>query len=108
MVVYLGALVGLPTIETGASLTLLPVFRTSSFHWIVSSSLDTRVCAESYCTLLGHVWWLSLEFLLLFCKLFMYFVLKGQGEGMDLGEKRVGGRDWIEGREGKLQSGCNV
>lgn len=108
MVVYPDAPVGLPTIGTGVFLTLLSVLRTSSSHWVVSSSLDTRVCAESYCALLGHVWWPSLGFLLLFCKLLMYFVLKGQGGGVALEEKRVGGRDWIQGREGKLQSWCNV
>lgn len=33
---------------------------------VVSFSFDLRVCALSYCTLLGHVHWISLGGVLLF------------------------------------------
>lgn len=50
------------------------------------SSHEMRVCAQSYCILLGHVLWISLEA--------CFFSGGGAGAetgGIDLWERRVGG-----------------
>lgn len=66
-------------------------------------SLEMRVCAQSYCTLLGHVLWISLGnlhflflfgFFLLFAFFVLLFSLKGNRGGVDVGKREGAGRDW--------------
>jgi hypothetical protein len=54
---------------------------------------DMMVCAWSYCSLLCYVWLMSLG-VLLFCE--------GSWRGWISGRGMVDGKDWEEGREGKL------
>ena len=63
--------------------------------WVALSSLDVMVCAWSYCSLLCHVWLVSLNGLLW---------VEGREGVVDLGERRCMGGDSGQGkeREGKL------
>lgn len=60
----LGVLVGILTAGVGAVLDSCLLVGALSSYWVVSSSLDERVCAWSYCSLLCQVWMLFLGGLL--------------------------------------------
>ena len=75
-------------------MTLLPMLGTLSSYAAATSGHDVSICAQSYCALLDHVWWLSLGGLL-------FFFLREKEEELVWGIREMGGKNW-EKREGKL------
>lgn len=76
-------------------LTFLSALRTLSSSWVVSSSLDTIVCVESYCILLCYLQFRSLEA----CSF-----LTGYGGAVN--RDNMGGLEEL--REGMLWLGCII